>query len=394
MSITYSSSRLLILFCLLTLALASNIPPVDYEVIIVGGGPAGLSALSGLSRVRRTALMVDSGKYRNQLTRNVHDVITNDGVHPAYFRHKAREQIRRYPTAEMTNGTVLEITPVKYSPDVLPLFEVEIAMGSKAPSSVVTKLARKVILATGIEDVLPDTPGISEAWSRGIYWCPWCDGFEHRDQPIGILGDVTSILDNVMHIATINQDIMVFTNGLQLPESETSGLETFYGIKYNYSPIKNITRRQDGGIHFNPGNQSEFDIFTVHFEGDAQPVNRSVFFTAFDSRQRSDLPYKLGLRMIKEKIDNNFRGMATSMPGIYAVGDCNNDGSTNVAHAMFSGKRAAVDIHILLERENATAMGITLSKRSQHLTIRELEERPESEIGNELESLWRASSRS
>ncbi|EEQ83624.1 hypothetical protein RJZ56_005374 [Blastomyces dermatitidis] len=394
MSMIHSASGLLILFFFLTLAIASNVPPVDYDVIIVGGGPAGLSALSGLSRVRRTALMVDSGKYRNLLTRHMHDVISNDGVDPSFFRHIAREQIQRYPTAEMKNGTVLEITPVKYSSDNLPHFKVEIDMGSEGSSSPVTKLARKVILATGMEDVLPDTPGIREAWSQGIYWCPWCDGFEHRDQPIGILGDVTSTLDNIMHIATINHDIMVFTNGTELPASETYGLETYYGITYNYSPIKNITRLQDGGTHFDSRNQSEFDVFTVHFEGGAQPVNRSAFFTAFDSKQCSDLPYKLGLRMVNGKIDNNFRGMGTSMPGVYAVGDCNNDDSTNVEHAMFSGKRAAVEIHILLERENATAMGMTLSKRSQPLSIRELEERIEKEIGNEFESLWRAGSRS
>ncbi|KLJ11639.1 hypothetical protein EMPG_13179 [Blastomyces silverae] len=394
MSMLYSASGLLILFCFLTHALASNLPPVDYDVIIVGGGPAGLSALSGLSRVRRTALMIDSGKYRNGLTRHIHDVISNDGVDPSFFRHVARQQIQKYPTADMKNGTVLGITPVKYSPDVLPHFEVEIDMGSEGFPSPVTKRARKIVLATGMEDVLPDTPGIAEAWSRGIYWCPWCDGFEHRDQPIGILGDVASTLNNIMHIATINHDIIVFTNGTQLPASETSGLETFYGITYHYSLIKNITRLQDGGTHFDSRNQSEFDIFTVHFEGGAQPVNRSVFFTAFSSKQCSDLPYKLGLKMVDGKIDNDFRGMVTSMPGVYAVGDCNNDDSTNVEHAMFSGKRAAVDIHILLERENATAMGITLSKRSQPLAIRELEERIEKEIGNEFESLWRARSRS
>ncbi|OJD17201.1 hypothetical protein AJ78_02694 [Emergomyces pasteurianus Ep9510] len=380
---------LLILFCFLTVTIAKHVPLVDYDVIIVGGGPAGLSALSGLSRVRRTALLIDSAQYRNAMTRNMHDVIGNDGVIPSIFRHEARQQIRRYITAEMKNGTVLQITPVDDVPDQLPHFVVTINMGSKVSPSLVTKKARKVVLATGIEDLLPSTPGIQEAWSRGIYWCPWCDGFEHRDQPLGILGNVTKIRSSIMEIATMNHDIMAFTNGTQLPESETKELQTHYKVKYNSVAIKNITHVQDGGIHFNARNRSEFDIFSVHFEGGAKPVNRSAFLTNFESKQRSDLPYKLGLKMVDGKIENNFRGMTTSMPGLFAVGDCNNDDSTNVPHAMFSGKRAAVYIHIALENENATAMNDATGKRAQPLTIRELEERAEREIGNEFEALWR-----
>ncbi|OAX82874.1 hypothetical protein ACJ72_02771 [Emergomyces africanus] len=389
---TIRSFGLLILFYFLTVAIAKRVPPVDYDVIIVGGGPSGLSALSGLSRVRRTALLIDSAKYRNGMTRNMHDVIGNDGVVPSIFRHAARQQIRRYTTADMKNGTVLQITPVDNVPGQLPYFLVNINLGSKASPSLVTKKARKVVLATGIEDILPSTPGIKEAWSRGIYWCPWCDGFEHRDQPLGIIGNVTEIRSSVMEIATMNHDLMAFTNGTQLPESEMKELQTHYKVKYNPFAIKNITHVQDGSIYFNAQNRSEFDIFTVHFEGGAMPVNRSAFLTNFESKQRSDLPHRLGLKMVGGKIENNFRGMNTSMPGVFAVGDCNNDDSTNVPHAMFSGKRAAVYIHIALENENATAMNDVTGKRDHPLTIRELAERAEREIGNEFEALWRTRS--
>lgn len=344
------------------------------------------------------------------------------GVVPSVFRYEAREQIKRYATAEMKNGTVLQITPVDNVPGELPYFVVDINMGSEASLSLVTKTARKIVLATGIEDILPSTPGVSEAWSRGIFWCPWCDGFEHRDQPLGIIGDATRFRDGVMHIATMNHDIIAFTNGTQLPVNETRDLENNYHIKYNFFAIKNITRVQDGAVHFNARNRSEFDIFTVYFHGDAKPVNRSAFLTSFDQKQRSDLPYKLGLKMLNGKIDNNFRGMTTSMPGVYAVGDCNNDDSTNVPHAMYSGKRAAVEIHrkftlspfsnslivletkfstyiffftslVTLEHENATSMKTQSRKRAQPLTIRELEKRAEGEIGNEFEALWRTRSR-
>ncbi|EEH38268.1 sulphydryl oxidase Sox [Paracoccidioides lutzii Pb01] len=372
----------------LTFTFAQSIPAVDYDAIIVGGGPAGLSALSSLSRVRRTALLVDSGIYRNGLTRFINDIIGADGVAPSAFRHKARKQIARYATAEMRNGTVLHITQVNNVTGQLPYFNVNINFTDTIPPSIVNRRARKIVLATGIEDILPNTPGIDEAWSRGIYWCPWCDGFEHRDQPLGIIGNATRFRHSIMEVATLNHDIMAFMNGTELPDDQIKHFETHYHIHYKFDIIKNITRVQDGATHFSAQNRSQFDIFTVHFHGDTQPVNRSAFVTNFESKQRSDLPYKLGLKMAGINIDNDIHGMLTSTPGVYAVGDCNNDRSTNVPHAMFSGKRAAITIHISMEEENSTAMSPEIGKRTQPLSSRELEALIERKIGNEFEALW------
>ncbi|KKY13379.1 putative sulphydryl oxidase [Diplodia seriata] len=83
----------------------------EYDAIIVGGGPSGLSALSGLARVRRNVLLIDSGEYRNAQTRHIHDLLGFDGVTPAYYRHAARQQLRHYSTVSWTNGTVTSITP-------------------------------------------------------------------------------------------------------------------------------------------------------------------------------------------------------------------------------------------------------------------------------------------
>lgn len=157
----------------------------DWEAIVVGGGPAGLSAASALGRVRRNALLIDSGEYRNQVTRRVHDVIGYDGiglgegmifdasltnfqgVTPSYFRWRARQQIAEYSTVHLMNGTVDTVEPQANNT----YFTVNLHYDNGATSAVT---ARKVIIATGLRDVLPSTPGLQENFGKGIFWCPWC----------------------------------------------------------------------------------------------------------------------------------------------------------------------------------------------------------------------------
>lgn len=153
----------------------SSIP--TYDVIIVGGGPAGLSAASALGRVRRSALLIDSGEYRkvhmfkpltlqlsivfstgNAQTQHMHDVIGNDGTAPSAFRTLARELISVYTSISMTNGTVTAIRAENNGS----YFTTEDQDGEQY-------LSKKVILATGMKDILPNTPGLATAWGRGIY---------------------------------------------------------------------------------------------------------------------------------------------------------------------------------------------------------------------------------
>ena len=148
-----------------------------YDVVIVGGGPAGLSAASALGRVRDTALLIDSGVYRkshllinhmhslkrltgNGPTQEMHDVIGNDGTIPAAFRALARQQIKVYSTVKMMNGTVASIT--QENNGTSSSFRTTTADGKEY-------MSKKVILATGMKDMLPSTPGLSTGWGKGIY---------------------------------------------------------------------------------------------------------------------------------------------------------------------------------------------------------------------------------
>ena len=214
--------------------------------------------------------------------------------------------------------------------------------------------ARKVVLGTGLRDVLPETPGVAEAWGKGIYWCPWCDGYEHRDQPIGILGGFLDIIGSIQELySTLNKDMIAFLNGTQVPEQEVSlqsahpdwkAIVDSYGIRLDNRTITSIERIQNGEEHKDDQGR-QFDKFLVHFT-EGEPVERNAFITNFATEQLSTLPKQLGLNMLGSKIDTQTNsGLRTSLAGVWAVGDANSDNSTNVPHAMFSGKRAAVYAH-------------------------------------------------
>ncbi|KAL4927774.1 NAD(P)/FAD-dependent oxidoreductase [Aspergillus undulatus] len=364
---------------------AATIPDTDYDFIVVGGGPAGLSVASGLSRVRRKTALFDSHQYRNDPTREMHDVIGNDGTPPAEFRAAARAQISRYPTASFIDLAVTEITPLSDSNNTLTSFSVKSANGT-------TYTSRKVVLATGLVDVLPDTPGVREYFGKGIFWCPWCDGYEHRDQPFGILGTLPHIVSSVTEISTLNTDVIAFVNG-SYTDDQVSTLQDSYpdwkaqieafNVQIDNRTITSIKRIQDGGEVTNEAGDAQIDVFEVQFT-EGEPVIRNAFLTNFQTAQRSDLPSELGLKMIDGKIDTtNYSGMRTSLAGVFAVGDANSDGSTNVPHAMFSGKRAAVYGHVELAREE---MATAINKRS--LSTRALTKEAERAMGDELERIW------
>ncbi|KAJ5369687.1 uncharacterized protein N7496_005779 [Penicillium cataractarum] len=365
------------------IAAESSIPKTDYDVIVVGGGPAGLSALSGVSRVRRTALLFDNQQYRNGPTRNMHDVIGNDGTPPAEFRALAREQILKYPTAHIKNGTVKSITPIGTN---------EVSAFSVVDASGKNYTARKIVLGTGMRDVLPDTSGLQEAWGKGIFWCPWCDGYEHRDQPFGILGNLSDVLGSVLEVNTQFSDIIAFVNGTQTPAGEAQATASHedwreqlkaWNIKIENRTIASIERLQDGETHQNKTADMQFDKFLVHFTT-GEPVERNAFITNFAAVQRSSLPYQMHLNVTKEKINVDASGMRTNVTGVYAVGDANSDGSTNVPHAMYSGKKAAVYLHVQMSREDSASK---ISKRVG-LSQRELEKEATRAIGRNLEPQW------
>lgn len=264
---------------------------------------------------------------------------------PSVFRGEARQQIARYDTVTMKNTTIVSIKPVE-GDNNLTSFTATDKDGKQYT-------ARKVVLGTGMRDDLPATPGLKEAWGRGVFWCPWCDGYEHRDQPFGVLGPLNDVLSAVIEVQTLNKDVIAFVNGTYTPDEVEKAEEKSptwlkqleeYNVKIDNRTIASLERLQDGGEVGKPEKGLEIDKFRVHFT-EGPSVVRNAFLANFPTKQQSTLPTSMGLNVTDDKIQVDYNGMRASIEGVFAVGDANSDGSTNVPHAMWSGKRAAVSVH-------------------------------------------------
>lgn len=144
-----------------------------YDVIVIGGGPAGLQAALTIGRMHRDVLLLDSGEYRNATVDHAHNLITNDGRSPAELRRLAREELAAYPTVEVRTTTVAAAS------GALGDFAVATAEG--------TEHARRLVLATGMRDELPAVPGLAQQWGRRVAQCPFCHGHEFSGERVAIL---------------------------------------------------------------------------------------------------------------------------------------------------------------------------------------------------------------
>lgn len=145
-----------------------------YDALVIGGGPAGLQATLTLGRMHRTTLTLDSGDYRNAPVDAMHNVVTNDGRHPAEFRSIVRTELAAYAAVEVRDARAVSVEQVSDGG-----FAVRLADGT-------TERSRTVVLATGLRDVMPDVPGFAEQWGRTVHVCPFCHGHELSGKRVAV----------------------------------------------------------------------------------------------------------------------------------------------------------------------------------------------------------------
>jgi thioredoxin reductase len=265
-----------------------------YDVVIVGGGPAGLSAALMLGRCRRSVLVCDTGKPRNRASQALHGYLTRDGTPPLEFLELARAELGKYDTVELLSAEVVDARCRGGQ------FEVTLAGGDCVRS-------RKLLLATGMADNIPDIDGIGRLYGRSVFHCPYCDGWEVRDQPIAIYGRGARGLGLALELMAWSRDLVLCTDGpCELDDDERARLAR-NGIGLKEMPVARLDGT-DGALE-----QIVFD------NGESLP-RRALFFTAGQSPQ-SELATRLGCEFNEKGTVRTGKYETTHLPGLFVCGD-------------------------------------------------------------------------
>lgn len=294
----------------------------DYDVIIIGGGPAGLSAALVLGRCRRKILVCDNGGQRNRHSNALHAYLTRDGINPWDFLVLAENELVKYNVHKLT-ATVTDIQPRESG------FEVQAESGDRF-------FSRKVLLATGISDNVPDIPGVMEFYGKSIFHCPYCDGWEFSDKDIAVYSK-GGPFQLALSMKTWSNNVILLTDGEQRISSKWKARLNSAGIEIIKSKITGLLG--DGSVL----KQIEF--------ADHEPIDRDVIFFSAGYRQNSDFAVKLGCNLSNKGTVLFDKKQRTNIEGVFVAGDASMD-MKFVVVAAAEGAKAGVAINIALQEES------------------------------------------
>lgn len=333
------------------------------DVIIVGGGPAGLSAALVLARCRRKILVFDDGHPRNAASHASHNVFTRDGVPPRELLRLAAEDLKPYNVqviaSRVTQARCIcpgdplpeheaerpDATPRQAAQDAPPhdrcrtAFAVTLVNGQ-------TYRSRKLLIATGVKDELPDVPGAADFYGKGVHHCPYCDGYEYADQPLVAFGEGRAAVGLALSLRTWSKDVTACTNGTPIDDACRDRV-TRNGIKLREEPIARLEgRRRLERICFGASaNESKIE------SGAAPSIPCAALFFNTGQYQHSQLPHMLGCELKENGQVVTKSKQHTCVSGLYLAGDA--DGDTQfVIVAAAEGATAATAINRDLQDED------------------------------------------
>lgn len=207
---------------------------VTYDVVVIGGGSAGLGGALMLGRARRSVLVVDAGEPRNAPASGVHGFLTREGMSPSALLEAGREEVRGY------GGRVLEgrVASITQSESIEGGFSVTLEDGSQIG-------ARRLLVTTGLVDELPDVPGVRERWGREVIHCPYCHGWEVRDQAIGILGSSQMSVHQAFLFRQLTEDLTLFLHTAPRPTDEEAEQLEARGITVVEGDVASLEVKDD-----------------------------------------------------------------------------------------------------------------------------------------------------
>lgn len=289
----------------------------EYDVVIIGGGPAGLTAALTLGRGARNVLVIDEGKGRNAPASHMMNFPSRDGTPPNEFREQIRSDLKKYSNVHLMSGKVTSLVKAQK------VFRVN-----------ETITAKKILLAHGVKDVLPDIPGIKELWGKSIFHCPYCHGYEHRNHPIGLVMGQEIASHMAPIVKGLTSDLILFTNGELVEDPslfEKNGIQVYH---------ERIKRFHHTGEKLNA---VELDNGKV--------IEREFLFMKPKQEMTTDLALKLGCELNQfglYKVDEN--GL-TTVDGIYAAGDIAEPRQSVLLASASATKTAAVVNYALLHED-------------------------------------------
>lgn len=287
-----------------------------YDVIIVGGGAAGLSGALNFVRARKKVLVIDSNQPRNQVAKESHGYLTQDRVTPAKIKERAQENLFAYDHQVLVFGEVFKI--VKEDKQ----FIIELATGEIFCS-------RTVLVATGVQETLPTVKNLRGFYGKTVHYCPWCEGYEARDSRVLVLNETDTVLHIVKLISNWTNTIFVATNGHQLPEQIKILLEK-KKISYNESEIQEIIGedQQVEKVRFEDGTIVLCDhIFTNIY------IDTLFYFLRFLNLERND----------DGKIVTDCNG-ESSVKGLYLAGETRYHSTGQITDAVADGSTISKNI--------------------------------------------------
>lgn len=277
-----------------------------------------------LGRCRRNVVVCDAGEQRNLRALALHAYLTRDGIAPDEFLRLARDDVRRYPTIELRQAEIVDARRSSGG------FTVLTADGSELTT-------RKLLLAAGVEDEIPDLEGVHELYGKSVHHCPYCDAWEWRDQPIAIYGRAEQGYGTALGLTVWSDDLVLCTDGPgglsdgQLDELDEAGIEI----------------REDRIVRLE-GHDGMLDRI-IFAEG--EPLARRALFLCLGQHQRSDLAARLGCRFNAKGTVETGSCEATHVPGLYVAGDSSKEAQFVIVAAA-EGAEAGMAINKALLKED------------------------------------------